>query len=138
MNCVFKAKKDKVIEIMAFNALLLIPGIYFKQPLLFLIPVVLVAMEYLSAKNYVKLVMNAKIDISGEGINCDLVYDEIKMKWKDMKHVKLLRESGELLLVLEGQNENKIIPMDIFNENQLWGELQKHVPERLLEQTAIV
>ena len=62
MKHVFKAKKDKIIEIMVINCLLLIPGLYLKQPLLFLIPLGLLSLEYISSKRYIKLIMKAEID----------------------------------------------------------------------------
>ncbi|WBW99156.1 hypothetical protein [Oceanirhabdus sp. W0125-5] len=138
MKHVFKAKKDKIIEIMVINCLLLIPGLYLKQPLLFLIPVGLLALEYMSSRNYIKLIMNAQIDMDGDRIDCNLVYDKINMKWEDIKYVKLGRESGELLLILQSENVTKAIPMDIFKENEVMDELGKHIPNNILEQTAIV
>lgn len=138
MKHVFKAKKDKIIEIMVINCLLLIPGFYLKQPLLLLIPFGLLILEYISSRNYIKLIMKAKIDMDGERIDCNLVYDKINMKWEDMKHVRLERKSGELLLILQSENITKAIPIDIFDENQVWNELGKHIPDNILEQTAIV
>lgn len=138
MKHVFKAKKDKIIEIMVINCLLLIPGLYLKQPLLFLIPLGLLSLEYISSKNYIKLIMKAEIDMDGDRIDCNLVYDKINMKWEDIKRVKLERESGELLLILESENVTKAIPIDIFDENQVWDELGKHLPNNIVEQAAIV
>ncbi|MCM1988601.1 hypothetical protein [Oceanirhabdus seepicola] len=138
MKHVFKAKKDKIIEIMVINCLLVIPGLYLKQPLLFLIPLGLLCLEYISSRNYIKLIMKAEIDMDGDQIDCNLVYDKINMKWKDIKHVKLERESRELLLILQSENETKAIPIDIFDKNQVWDELGKHIPNNIVEQAAIV
>lgn len=138
MNHVFKAKKNKIFEILIINLLLLIPGIYLEQPFLLIIPAGVLLLEYLSSKRYVKLIMNAEIDMNSEGIDCNLVYEKINMKWSEIEHVRLTRESGELMLIIEGKDERKIIPIDMFDEQQVWQEFKKHVPQNIVEKIAIV